>query len=77
MELYERILCETIAHEIIPSLGLDAASLVEMKCYRAIQKIYEIVSNGAMTDEECFRKIEQIVDELDTLGIGGGGRHDF
>lgn len=77
MELYERILCETIAHEIIPSLQLDAASLVEMKCYNAIQKIYEILSDDAKTDEECFLKIEQIVGELDALGIGGGGRHDF
>lgn len=77
MELYEKILCEMIAHEIIPSLQLDAAALVEMKCYNTIQKIYEIVSDDVKTDEECFRKIEQIVCELDSLGIGGGGRHDF
>ena len=77
MELYEKILCETIAHEIIPSLHLDAAVLVELKCYRAIQRIYAIVSDDAKTDAECFRKIEQIVCELDSLGIGGGGRHDF
>lgn len=77
MELYERILCEMIAREVIPALNLDAASLVEMKCYRTICKIHEIVSDGAKTDEECFRKIEEIVCELDSLGIGGGGRHDF
>ena len=77
MELYEKILWETIAHEIIPSLHLDAAALVELKCYRAIQNIYEIVSDDATTDAECFHKIEQIVCELDFLGIGGGGRHDF
>ena len=77
MELYEKILCETIAHEIIPSLQLDVAALVEMKCYNAIQKIYEIVSDDVKSDEECFQKIEQIVCELDSLGNGGGGRHDF
>ena len=77
MELYEKILCEMIAHEIIPSLQLDAAALVEMKCYNTIQKIYEVLSDDAKTDEECFLKIEQIVGELDLLGIRGGGRHDF
>ena len=77
MELHERILWEAIAHEVIPSLHLDAAVLVELKCYRAIQRIYEVVSDDTKTDGECFRAIDQIVSELDSLGIGGGGRHDF
>lgn len=31
MELHEQILCEIIAKEIIPSLTIDGAALVEMK----------------------------------------------
>lgn len=77
MELYERILCETIAHEVIPSLRLHAAELVECKCHQAISEIYTIVSDDAIDDTDCFQKIEKIVCVLDSLGIGGGGRHDF
>ena len=77
MDLHEKILCQSIAHEVIPSLRLDAAKLVEMKCYQTIQKIHTIISDHTLSDEECFWKIEQIVCELDSLGIGGGGRHDF
>lgn len=77
MELHERILCEMIAHEVIPSLHLDTEKLVEMKCYQVIREIHSIVSDHTLNDAECFQKIEKIVSALDSLGIGGGGRHDF
>ena len=77
MELYERILCEAIAKDVIPGLQLDYAELLELKCYQAIRKIYEVVSDDRTDDPECFDRIEQIVSALDDLGIGGGGRHDF
>lgn len=74
MDLYERILYETIARELLPAMRLDARQLVEMKCYQAILKIYEIVSNEQLEDTECFWRVEEIVTTLDELGIGGGGR---
>lgn len=77
MELYEQILCQTIARDVIPALRLDAARLVELKCYQAIRKIREILADERLDDAECFDRIEQIVSGLDDLGIGGGGRHDF
>ena len=77
MELYEKILCETIARDVIPSLRLDSAKLLELKCYHAIERIYQIISDETLEDPECFMKIEEIVCVLDDLGIGGGGRHDF
>ena len=77
MELHERILCETIARDVIPSLDLDPAALLELKCYQTILKIHEVVSDDTLEDPECFLKVEQIVCALDDLGIGGGGRHDF
>ncbi len=77
MELYERILCETIARDVIPSLQLDWARLVELKCYQTILKIYNVVSDDTLDDAACFQRVEQIVCALDELGIGGGGRHDF
>lgn len=77
MELYEQILCETIAREVIPALGIDSQKLVEMKCYQTIVRIYEILRDDSLEDRECFQRIEQIVCALDELGIGAGDRHDF
>ena len=77
MQLHDQILCEAIAKEVIPQLRIDAAKLVEMRCYQTIMKIYEIVENEALDDAQCFERIEEIVTALDDLGIGGGGRHDF
>ena len=77
MDLYEQILCETIAREVIPSLHINSKELVEMKCYQTILRIREILSEETLDDQACFWRIEEIVSALDDLGIGGGGRHDF
>lgn len=77
MELSERILCNIIAHEVIPSLPIEWDNLIELKCYQAIEQIYQIVSDDTMEDPECFQRIEAIVCALEELGIGGGGRHDY
>ena len=77
MDLHEQILCDTIARQVIPSLRIDPAALVEMRCYQTIQKIYEIVSNEALDESQIFERVEEIVSALDDLGIGGGGCHDF
>jgi len=77
MELYEQIICEAIAKEVIPSLHINYEALLELKCYQAIKDIHEIISDEKLDDATCFDQIEKIVSILDDLGIGGGGRHDF
>ena len=77
MEEYQSILVETIAREVIPSLEIDSAKLVEMKCYQTILKIRRILGDESLDDPECFWRIEEIVSAMDQLGVGGGGRHDF
>ncbi len=77
MELYEKILCEAIAKEVIPGMRLDSEKLLELKCYQAIREIYEVISDEDLDDAGCFYRVEQIVWILEKLGIGGGGRHDF
>ena len=76
MELYEQILCETIAKEVIPSLRIDSSRLLELKCYQAILRIHEILEDEALEDAECFCRIEEIVCTLEGLGIASV-RHDF
>ncbi len=77
MNLHEKILLESIAKDVIPSLQIDWSKLIELKCYQTICRIYEIVSDERLDDPDCFHRIEEIVCALDDLGIGGGGRHDF
>lgn len=77
MEMYEQILAQAIAEDVIPKLRIDSERLVEMKCYQTLLQIYDIVADDSLDDPECFFRIEQIVCALDDLGIGGGGRHDF
>jgi hypothetical protein len=77
MTLYEQILCQAIATEVMEALEIDPAGLVEMRCYQAVRQIYDIVSDEALDDAQCFARVEEIVTALEQLGIGGGGRHDF
>lgn len=77
MEIYELILREAIANDVIPSLRIDSAKLLELKCYQTILRIYEIVAQDALDDAQCFERVEEIVCALEDLGIGGGNRHDF
>ena len=77
MELYEQILREAIAQDVIPRLRIDPVQLIEARCYQAILRIYQIIGDETLEDPDCFHRIEEIVTTLDRLGIGGGGRHDF
>ena len=77
MELYDQVLCEAIAREMLPMLREKGPQMVEMRCFEAIRKIHQIVAEERLDDPECFERIEEIACVLDELGIGGGGRHDF
>ena len=71
MDMHQQILCEVIAKEIIPSLQIDAAKLLELRCYQTILRIREILSDETLEDDACFRKIAEIGCALEELGIGG------
>ena len=81
MDLYKEILAKILENEevhiVFPNLKVDAADIVEMKCYQALQKIKAIIEDDNLTDSECFMKIEAIVGLLEELGSDGGPRHDF
>lgn len=74
MELYQQILASRIG-----SVTIDmqtAKEIVAGDSYTALEKIRAILADDALSDAECFRKIETIVCVLEELG-GDGGRHDF
>ena len=69
MELYQQILASRIG-----SVTIDTQTAKEIV---ALEKIRAILADDALSDAECFRKIEAIVCVLEELGGDGGGRHDF
>ena len=81
MELYKEILCKILAREEIcitfPNLKLDAEKIVELECYKTLERIKAILADDALNDEECFMKIEEIVCAFEAMGSTGVGRHDF
>ncbi|MBM6925182.1 hypothetical protein [Pseudoflavonifractor phocaeensis] len=81
MELYQEILAHILQNTTVnisfPELSWDISSLVEQRCYQAMQKIQAILKNDRLDDAECFQKIEEIVRVFEDLGSGCGTRHDF
>ena len=82
MELFQEILCHVLANESVHAsfpglLNTDAASIVELECYKALRKIKAILDDDALEDIECFHKIEEIICVLEDLGSSGGSRHDW
>ena len=79
MNLYEEILLHALKDdkEGSPTFSSKCDSIVEKKCYEALQKIKEILENDQLEDRECFQKIEAIVETFEEMGSGCGIRHDF
>ena len=81
MDLYKEILAHALTYGEVkitfPDQNCDLAKIVEGECYQALQKIKAIIQDDSLTDEECFLKIEEIVCVLESVGSGGGFRHDF
>lgn len=82
MELFQEILRHALANEkaqvSFPGLtDTDAAKIVELECYQALQKIKDILENDSLEDSECFYRTPEIVCVFEELGSDCGNRHDF
>ncbi len=79
MELYEQMLLKILDHQTELS-SVDSQELKERfnsECYRALQKIQEILKDDTLDDNQCFYKIEEIICVFESIGSGCGTRHDF
>lgn len=76
-EILARYLSKENAHVIFPDLQLNAKEIVEMQCYKALQKIKAIIDDDSLEDDSCFARIEEIICILEEIGSDGGIRHDF
>ncbi|MBR2943352.1 MAG: hypothetical protein IKB82_08135 [Clostridia bacterium] len=81
MELYKEILAHALSQQsveiVFPDLHMNATQIVELECYKALQKIKAIIEDDSLDDKSCFKKIEEIVCAFEEAGSSGGGRHDF
>ncbi len=81
MELYKEILINILEKENVSvefkNCEINSAEIVNLACYRALYDIKDILQDSSLTDKECFSKIEQIIVLFESIGSGGGDRHDF
>ena len=81
MDLYKEILAQALTYGEVkitfPGEAYDLAKIVEGECYKALEKIKAIIQDNSLSDKECFMKIEEIVDVLESVWGSGGNRHDF
>jgi len=80
MELYKEILAHAMTYgevKVIFSGECDIAKIVEGECYQALQRIKAVIHDDSLSDSECFMKVEEIVNVLESVGSSGGFRHDF
>lgn len=83
MELYEEILLNALQNQkaviniSFPDLSINAEKIVESASYGALVGIQKILKNDSLSDQECFRIIEEIVRIFERLGSDCGSRHDF
>lgn len=81
MELYKEILAHALFHNGVSvtfaDTPINTAQIVEGQCYQALLAIKNIIEDARYTDEDCFMKIEQIMETLEFIGTGSTMRHDY
>lgn len=81
MEMYKEILINILRQENIevsfPNLKIEPEKILSLVCYRALERIKEIIQNDDLDDAECFGKIEEVIQTMECFEINSGNRHDF
>ena len=57
--------------------SVQAAEVIQSRCYQILCRIRAILDNPNMDDAACFQRIEEIVELFEQYGSDGGCRHDF
>lgn len=81
MELYQQMFAEALTKgkiQVTFEISESAfTELMEKQCYRALEKIRDILADAHLSDEDCFERIEEIVCAIEEIGGTCGSRHDF
>lgn len=79
MELWKELLISGLQNE---NTNFDITndtiltSIIENKCYKILLQIKETLNDETLLDEDCFFKIENILNTLEEHGVFCD-RHDF
>lgn len=83
MDLYfdmlARLIREKKVEVVFPDLPKnprELMELIEMRSYKALCEIQEILKTECYSDEDCVMKIEEIVCKFEEIGSNCGIRHD-
>ncbi len=81
MELYKEILISALESQkmeiTFPDLKLDAKEIIELKCYKALREIKNVLQDSNLEDADCFERIEKIVCIFEKTCGGVDYRHDL
>ena len=77
MQTYEEMMLKLVEERIIEDLKEKFTNLIELKCYRVLQKIADIIRDEDMSNDECIVKIKKITIEMEKEGINSDYRHRF
>nr|WP_325221944.1 hypothetical protein [uncultured Oscillibacter sp.] len=83
MDFYESLLynfSEKLRAAVTPSDEEKQSLLAELMdsaACRTLEEIREVLDDERLDDQNCFKRIEQIVRLYEKLGSNGGSRHDF
>ena len=81
MELYAQILSKILENKevnvIFPEIKINANEIIENECYKALCEIRAIIDDDKISDEECFLRIEKIIQLFEKWDCLEGYRHDF
>lgn len=78
MEIIQKMLSEMLGRgEVVLTILPETAARLESGAIETLGRIRSILADDSLDDPECFRRIEAIVCELESVGIDCGARHDF
>lgn len=77
MELLKKITLNLLEDKNIYNIFPDFDNEVGLQCYRMLEEITKVVKNETLDDENCFLKIEKIIEIFEKNKISIGNRHDF
>lgn len=79
MKLYERMIFN-IARQAVEecdyhAMGVFLNEFAYSECYNMLKRIYNIVRDKSLKDEDCYAKIELIMDVFQSRNLDVGHRH--
>ena len=79
MQLYERMIFN-IARQAVEecdyrAIGVFLNEFAYTECYNILKRIYNILRDESLKDEDCYAKIELIMDVFKSRNLDVGHRH--